>query len=60
MSKSYDYCRSVETSVNYSQTNLQAGNSTGAMIMLDNAEQILSTLRGNMTIMVKGDDDVIK
>jgi hypothetical protein len=30
------------------------------MIMLDNAEQILSTLRGNMTIMVKGDDDVIK
>jgi hypothetical protein len=30
------------------------------MMMLDTAEQILSTLRENMTIMVKGDDDVIK
>jgi hypothetical protein len=29
------------------------------MMMLDNAEQILSTLRGNMTIVVS-DDDVIK
>jgi len=45
---------SAETSVTQAQTEMQAGNTTGAMTMLANAEQILSALRGNMTVMVGG------
>ncbi|HKG89708.1 MAG TPA: hypothetical protein VKA95_15415 [Nitrososphaeraceae archaeon] len=44
----------TETSVNHAQTELQAGNTTGAMMMLSNAERILSALRGNMTVMIGG------
>src|SRR5215216_5666340 len=35
---------SAETSVSQAQTEMQAGNTTGAMMMLSNAEQILSAL----------------
>jgi hypothetical protein len=45
---------SAETSVSQAQTEMQAGNTTGAMMMLSNAEQILSALRENMTVMVGG------
>jgi flagellin-specific chaperone FliS len=44
----------AETSVSQAQTEMQADNTTGAMRMLSNAEQILSALRGNMTIMAGG------
>jgi hypothetical protein len=44
----------TEINVGQAQTELQAGNNTGAMMMLSNAEQILSALRGNMTIMIGG------
>lgn len=43
----------AETSVSQAQTEMQAGNTTGAMRMLSNAEQILSALRGK-AIMVGG------
>ena len=46
--------KSAEINVSQAQTELQAGNTTGAMMMLRNAEQILSALRGNMTIMPGG------
>jgi hypothetical protein len=46
--------QSAETNVGQAQTELQAGNTTGAMMMLTNAEQILSALRGNMTVMIGG------
>jgi hypothetical protein len=44
----------TELSVNQAQTELQVGNSTGVMMMLNNAQQILSALRENMTVMVGG------
>jgi len=43
----------AETNVSQAQTEMQAGNTTGAMRMLSNAEQILSALRGK-AIMVGG------
>jgi hypothetical protein len=45
---------SAEINVGQAQTELQAGNNSGAMMMLSNAEQILSALRGNMTVMIGG------
>jgi hypothetical protein len=45
---------SAETSVNQAQMELQAGNNTGSMMMLDNAKQILSALHGNMTTIMIG------
>jgi hypothetical protein len=46
--------QSAETNVGQAQTELQAGITTGAMMMLTNAEQILSAFRGNMTVMIGG------
>jgi hypothetical protein len=45
--------QSAETNVGQAQTELQAGITTGAMMMLTNAEQKLSALRG-MMVMIGG------
>ena len=45
---------SAEINVGQGQTELQGGNTTEAMMMLSNAEQILSALRENMTAMIGG------
>jgi hypothetical protein len=42
---------STEVAINQTKAELEAGNNTGAIMMLDNAQKGISALKGNMTTM---------